>query len=72
MQGVANPKLRHVEFEVGQKVWLSSTHLPVRVGARKLAAKWAGPFVVASRVGTVAYKLTLPGAWRVHPVFHVS
>lgn len=46
MKEVANPKRREVNFQPGDKVWLSSAHLPIRFGARKLAAKWAGPFVV--------------------------
>lgn len=37
---------RPAEIAVGQKVWLSTAHLPLRVGARKLSARWAGPFLV--------------------------
>ena len=33
---------------VGQAVWLATTHLPLRVGTRKLSAKWAGPFVITA------------------------
>ncbi len=72
MEGVANPKRRAVEFAVGAKVWLSSAHLPVKTGARKLSSRWAGPFPVIARVGPAAYRLELPLSWRLHPVFHVS
>jgi hypothetical protein len=38
----------------------------------KLAFKFFGPFKVEARVGAVTYKLELPEAAQVHPVFHVS
>ncbi len=72
MEGVANPKRRDLAFAVGDRVWLSSAHLPVKIGARKLAAKWAGPFAVEAQFGWEAYRLTLASAWRIHPVFHTS
>jgi len=39
---------------------------------QKLAIQFFGPFPVISRVGSVAYKLQLPGSSLVHSVFHVS
>ncbi len=72
MEGVANPKRRDVTHAPGDRVWLSAAHLPLRSGARKLASRWAGPFRILERIGGAAYRLELPGAWRVHPVFHVS
>jgi hypothetical protein len=72
MTGVANQSRRELSFAVGDRAWLSTRHLPVRVGARKLAAKWAGPYEVTACVGTAAYRLSLPAAWKIHPVFHVS
>ena len=46
MEGVANPKRRDLAFSVGDRAWLSSAHLPVKVANKKLAAKWAGPIAV--------------------------
>lgn len=72
MEGVANPARRELAFAVGDKAWLSSSHLPVRTGTRKLSAKWAGPFPVTARIGREAYRLKLPASWRIHDVFHTS
>ena len=46
----------------------------VRFGKRgKLSPRFIGPFEILERVGTVAYRLTLPpGMSGVHEVFHVS
>jgi hypothetical protein len=68
----ANAARRPLTFQPGDRAWLSTRHLPVRLGARKLLAKWAGPYEIVESVGAAAYRLSLPPAWRVHPVFHVS
>ena len=46
----------------------------VRFGKRgKLSPRFIGPFEILERVGTVAYRLTLPPSMSgVHEVFHVS
>ena len=72
MEGIANRHRRDVEFTVGQRVWLSTKHLPLKVTSRKLAALWTGPFDVLSCIGSVAYKLGIPDHWNIHNVFHVS
>ena len=46
----------------------------VRFGKRgKLSPRFIGPFEILERIGTVAYRLTLPPSMStVHEVFHVS
>ena len=51
---------RQLEFEVGQKVLLSTKNLKLP-GSRKLHPRWVGPFKVLQRVGAAAYKLELAG-----------
>ncbi|GJT58446.1 putative reverse transcriptase domain-containing protein [Tanacetum coccineum] len=71
----ADLKRKPMEFQVGDKVMLKV--LPwkgvVRFGKRwKLNPRYAGPFKVLKKVGTVSYKLDLPQVSKVHNTFHVS
>ena len=63
-------------FQEGDWVFLKAQpYVQSSLAARanqKLAFKFFGPYKVISRIGSVAYKLQLPGASLVHPVFHVS
>lgn len=63
-------------FQVGD--WVYVKRRPFRQQSvrghphHKLGRKFFGPFQVLKKVETVAYKLELPDAARIHPVFHVS
>ena len=72
----ADVRRRPLEFEVGDHVFLKL--MPkrgvVKFGKRgKLSPRFIGPFEILERVGTVAYRLSLPPSMSgVHEVFHVS
>ena len=72
MTKLANRARRDVQFEVNDMVWLSTKNLPLRLGTKKLAPIYSGPYRVTGVVSAVAYKLELPSDWNIHNVFHVS
>lgn len=59
-------------FRVGQRVWLATKNLPLRVESRKLSQRFIGPFRIARKVNPVSYRLYLPRSLRINPTFHVS
>uniref|UniRef100_A0A8C6NS12 Gypsy retrotransposon integrase-like protein 1 n=1 Tax=Nothobranchius furzeri TaxID=105023 RepID=A0A8C6NS12_NOTFU len=56
----------------GDQVWLSSANLRMPAGSRKLDPRFLGPYPVLRVINPVTYRLRLPAALRIHPVFHVS
>ncbi len=47
-------------FRAGQRVWLATKNLPLRVETRKLSQKYIGPFRIARKVNPVSYRLFFP------------
>lgn len=69
----ADQKRRDVDYQVGQKVWLSTKNITLKmVGTPKFLPKFIGPFPISAKVNPVAYKLELPPCLKMHNVFHVS
>jgi hypothetical protein len=65
------------EFNVGDlfflklQPYIQSLWMPLRAN-QKLASKYFGSFCVTQKVGKIAYKLDLPAASKIQPVFHIS
>jgi hypothetical protein len=69
----ADQKRRDVHYTVGQKVWLSTRNITLKmVGTPKFLPKFIGPFPIEAKVNAVAYRLALPPHMHIHNVFHVS
>jgi len=72
----ANEKRRDESFQPGDQVYLSTKNIVPDTDrsrpARKLTARFVGPFPVTEVVSKVAYRLGLPATMKIHPVFHVS
>ncbi|KAK3565396.1 hypothetical protein QTP86_007935 [Hemibagrus guttatus] len=62
----------HPSYQVGQKVWLSTRNLHLRLPCKRLSPKFIGPFGIIRQVNPVAYRLRLPASYRICPTFHVS
>ena len=60
------------QYNVNEQVWLKAKHFNLPYQTAKLAPKCHSPFRIIKQISPVAYKLKLPLAWMIHPVFHAS
>jgi hypothetical protein len=70
----ANRKRIDRQFQVGDKVMLSTSHLKLRnQPSSKFRQRFIGPYAITKVISPVSYELQLPGTLsRIHPVFHIS
>jgi hypothetical protein len=71
----ADQKRRHLEFQVGDHIYLKvkDRKISLKLGnCAKLAPRFCGPFEILARIGPIAYQLALPTNLKIHNVFHVS
>jgi Chromo (CHRromatin Organisation MOdifier) domain len=59
-------------FEEGERVMVSTANMRTDERAKKLLAKYIGPFTIVKKNSDVSYVLELPATLKIHPVFHVS
>ncbi|KAK3535972.1 hypothetical protein QTP70_022854 [Hemibagrus guttatus] len=62
----------HPSYRVGQKVWLSTQNIHLKLPCHKLSPRFISPFEIICQVNPVAYRLRLPATYRICPTFHVS
>ena len=60
------------QYQPGQKVWLSTRDIRLRLPCRKLSPRYIGPFTIERQLNEVTYRLNLPAHYRISPSFHVS
>ena len=60
------------QYNINEQVWLKAKHLTLPYQTVKLAPKCHSPFRIIKQISPVTYKLELPSAWTIHPVFHAS
>lgn len=60
-------------LQVGDRVYLSTKYIKLRIPCKKLGPKYLGPFTIKRVINPVTVELQLPPLLgRIHPVFHSS
>jgi hypothetical protein len=68
----ANRNRRPFKLNPGDKVYIDKSALPLKKRGTKISQLRRGPYAVIEPIGPVAYRVKIPGTWRIHNVFHVS
>ncbi|KAK3521850.1 hypothetical protein QTP70_018584 [Hemibagrus guttatus] len=59
-------------YHPGDKVWLSTRDIRLRLPCEKLNPRYIGPFTILRQINDVPYELQLPHQYHISPTFHVS
>ncbi|KAK3570423.1 hypothetical protein QTP86_019298, partial [Hemibagrus guttatus] len=59
-------------YHPGDKVWLSTRDIRLRLPCKKLSPRYIGPFTILRQINDVTYELQLPRQYHISPTFHVS
>uniref|UniRef100_A0A8C5M3U7 Chromo domain-containing protein n=1 Tax=Leptobrachium leishanense TaxID=445787 RepID=A0A8C5M3U7_9ANUR len=59
-------------YHVGDKVWLSTRHIRLKVPSMKFAPRFIGLYRILRYINPVSYALQLPASLRIPNSFHVS
>jgi len=61
------------QYNIGDKVWLSSENIKMARPMKKLDYKWLRPYIIDWVISLNAYQLKLPPSFgQVHPIFSVT
>lgn len=60
------------DYQVGQRVWLSTKDLSLKVEGCKLAPRFIGPLPNFKIINPVAVRLHFPRIMRINPICHIS
>jgi len=67
-----NGRKEPIEFEVGDQVMLSMRNIKTKRPSKKLDIRLSGPYTIIDRIGSHAYRLSIPEDSNIHDVFYVS
>ena len=69
----ADKRTKPMEFEVGDRVMLSTQNLKLlNQPSKKFRSRFIGPYEIIKKLSSQAYHLKLPSSMKVHPVFHIN
>ncbi|CAJ0919726.1 unnamed protein product, partial [Ranitomeya imitator] len=59
-------------LRVGDLVWFSPRHVPMKVSSPKFKPRFIGPYKISEIINPVSFRLALPASFAIHSVFHRS
>ena len=63
---------KDIEYQIGDKVMISTKNLNLQTNSKKLSPLWLGPYSIEKIILKNAVKVKLPKDLKIHPVLNVS